>query len=1107
MLRSLRPWVALALVILTVSLPVQAAASIAQVRVTNSDGVVGILNPSKQGESLTVTADVLSDHAVEASDVRIVSGGIPILMQSCVPQGSNTYVCTYTQDSVSGISSSFTLTVQVYEDDAVAGSGSTYVTLDSGAPSAALSVAGGNLNVGAGELTLTITADDAVCSRISSIEVREGGADGDIIATQVEGVDFADVNCHAVSTVSFIASDRWGQTQGDHRICAFARDIVGNVGMPGCITLQYDALAPVISAVRLLSGGQPISYLGTGTQAVLEVDTDATLVDADIFDLDGQTRNAHLTCAAGTACAVEGESPCSAYLQTCTVPVTLALPDGDTLSGTVRVTARDEAGNTASRDEAISLAVDTTAPTGVLRSDFTSGDVHYVNGVHNLLILDATDDGSGLASATLQATQLGFGSIVGECSSERCEWSGLPTAVSHGATATLVVSDIRDASGNHAPGPSLDVIVDRSPPRIPLGEEGLPDVTFTCRSSQGLSRDYCLVGDTLEVEAHIVDNAGVRDAWVDLSKLLGPGAEHALMTCSKEDADAFTTCRYESGGQIIENDAEYVDFQARDLANNTLDAPDAHRYGRVPFQSYTLADESASPWQAVQKARVPYTMDREILSLMPLTQYHEVQIVGPNVLSSTFIGCDGFTVDAPADGDSGSAGGASADAAGGTDASDNAFGASRSVAEAFGYPVDAPFDSTTIGAPTDYLVGTTAEIYDKTKAVVRLDFDVGEYTVDDLAYSCTFHVVGVSNGEVQEQDVVVWLGVQFFNSALGMPDAALNKQIEAIKNGWMNNDIFKTLLKLNNLFGSICKLILTFNNLRVGIEGIATSLDVIADSVGFLKGVADAFHKVADGMGTAGTNIYNTMGKFCKFVNCEPGGGLFTMGEAETDIGGNEVEAAAVAAAGPEDTRRGYSTERSYRGYEAELARAYGGLFDEDTNLGAGLDPWSVMNPKDNLVTAAMVGCIPGILYNLDKLRQIDCQYVQCLQQSASDNVPMYVCSEQKGYQACTFVYGQLFNAIPFTALLSRFSETVQNLISNPAKLMGLMFSYSCSQETQACTAGLCSLRIPCAIVRLWDLLPQVMHDFNTIINPDEWKVNNDICAQVPGMDSSNLLG
>jgi hypothetical protein len=117
-------------------------------------------------------------------------------------------------------------------------------------------------------------------------------------------------------------------------------------------------------------------------------------------------------------------------------------------------------------------------------------------------------------------------------------------------------------------------------------------------------------------------------------------------------------------------------------------------------------------------------------------------------------------------------------------------------------------------------------------------------------------------------------------------------------------------------------------------------------------------------------------------------------------------------------------------------------------------------DPMDNLILSIISGCIPGIIYNLKKMKEIQCTYIDCLQNQVPTGVPVKYCDGQNAYLQCRFVYGQIFGVIPFAHMLKQLGDFFKNLLHDP---LSLIFGAS----TRACLGtnlvlslhGLCNLR------------------------------------------------
>ncbi len=120
-----------------------------------------------------------------------------------------------------------------------------------------------------------------------------------------------------------------------------------------------------------------------------------------------------------------------------------------------------------------------------------------------------------------------------------------------------------------------------------------------------------------------------------------------------------------------------------------------------------------------------------------------------------------------------------------------------------------------------------------------------------------------------------------------------------------------------------------------------------------------------------------------------------------------------------------------------ELSKSFGGGNTEKT----GINP---VSPMDNIIVAAATACIPGYVYGQQKMTVIDCGYTQCLAEDVPAGYPVSECKKIRSYGQCRYVVGEIWNAIPYTALYSRIVDTVHELVRDPFSAIGLVLAYGC---------------------------------------------------------------
>jgi hypothetical protein len=103
-----------------------------------------------------------------------------------------------------------------------------------------------------------------------------------------------------------------------------------------------------------------------------------------------------------------------------------------------------------------------------------------------------------------------------------------------------------------------------------------------------------------------------------------------------------------------------------------------------------------------------------------------------------------------------------------------------------------------------------------------------------------------------------------------------------------------------------------------------------------------------------------------------------------------------------------------------------------DDSFAGGLCSGGISGVKDNIFLSAASLCIPGILENIDKFRQIECQALVCKYQAVINGYPSIQCNKMRAYNICTKIYGDIFDIFGFTKLLDAFKSAIAQYWANP---------------------------------------------------------------------------
>ncbi|MFC2135451.1 hypothetical protein ACFLTH_12630, partial [Bacteroidota bacterium] len=133
--------------------------------------------------------------------------------------------------------------------------------------------------------------------------------------------------------------------------------------------------------------------------------------------------------------------------------------------------------------------------------------------------------------------------------------------------------------------------------------------------------------------------------------------------------------------------------------------------------------------------------------------------------------------------------------------------------------------------------------------------------------------------------------------------------------------------------------------------------------------------------------------------------------------------------------------------YQQEITNLMGELPGvEEASKALGYNDYSqFVNPDNSLIMSAITMCLPSMVYNMQKLKAIDCEYITCLKRDAlGGGFPVAECGKVKSYNTCKFAVGEVFSVIPYTALLDDGVDFVKSVVSNPVSLFGAALTSVC---------------------------------------------------------------
>ena len=124
---------------------------------------------------------------------------------------------------------------------------------------------------------------------------------------------------------------------------------------------------------------------------------------------------------------------------------------------------------------------------------------------------------------------------------------------------------------------------------------------------------------------------------------------------------------------------------------------------------------------------------------------------------------------------------------------------------------------------------------------------------------------------------------------------------------------------------------------------------------------------------------------------------------------------------------------------------------------------------KDNFYLSIAGLCVPGIINNLDKLRQIKCRKVYCLQNEVRGGLAtVSQCNELESLLTCKYFIGELWYIIPFANFWDTIINGIWNAVKDPIALAHTLTIVGCGIQCSVSTAGASTCSF---LYYIWDVI------------------------------------
>jgi len=324
---------------------------------------------------------------------------------------------------------------------------------------------------------------------------------------------------------------------------------------------------------------------------------------------------------------------------------------------------------------------------------------------------------------------------------------------------------------------------------------------------------------------------------------------------------------------------------------------------------------------------------------------------------------------------------------------------------------------------------------------------------DTLEINCTYEIIALIQDKfiyIEKEDVIYSVG--FYNMPLGELSDSVKSEIKRINNSWLiKQEWLDQAMKIIRMYDTLCTVVNWLNQIKNILAAIRDILCIYPPMQAPAKEIGDAANK---GEG-ATKSLWKSVNRFCKINSC-----LLI--------------------------------------YWLEDSEEYGESVKKFTTQ---LDKFGI-NIESSLPLSMLFLCIKGIITNLQSARIIECQYLGCLKDDVASGKPIQVCTMVRGYMQCKWVYGQLFQLIPFAAVFSQFAQAIDKALTNPAAAVnmvtGIVCHYACKTPS---TCGMCTL---CEVFTTLNMIVDLLKDLEQVSKDRNFfKISDGVCEQVLGTADS----
>ena len=326
-----------------------------------------------------------------------------------------------------------------------------------------------------------------------------------------------------------------------------------------------------------------------------------------------------------------------------------------------------------------------------------------------------------------------------------------------------------------------------------------------------------------------------------------------------------------------------------------------------------------------------------------------------------------------------------------------------------------------------------------------------DYKVNQLSVTCPLEIATVVNQSgklfvTQTPEIEnVTMTVQFFNLPLSEMDKNIQQQVDtAVQDAKENMQFIGTLNKFVDFATKVCNLKVVFTNLQQGFNALKNLFGgaALASVPGSptRKALEEQYKKYCPAEQEAHKkheDMFGFLDKLCLFVNCRS--------TVEDSSGGGSMGFLAKIGGGTKQCKSIQATLESIGGASGVNIP---NVRDKYSFLGGAGQSIDI---KNSLIMSGLCLCVPGIIHNLNKLREIKCQYALCMKREVKDGgLPPSFCKNLESYLYCNYIVGDAFSILPIFRLWDQAMNILKNMYANPLEAIPAVIGYTCKSMCQS---------------------------------------------------------